>query len=92
MQYGRAPGTYSKFANLHIVNAEHFLFLARTELEHRHEFSEKVKATENETGSDERVRTARDGVGKLVSKLDPVTVEPATLDNGGTIEMSYVVA
>jgi hypothetical protein len=84
--------TYSKFTNLHVVDAKHLLFLARTELKHREESSNKVQAAENKTGSDERVRTTRDGVGELVPKLHPVTVEPATLDNGGTVEMSYVVA
>jgi hypothetical protein len=84
--------TYSKLANLHIVDAEDFLFLARTELENGEELSDKVEAAEDHARSDKRVCAASNGIGKLVAELDPVMVEPATGDDGETIEMRNIVA
>ena len=83
--------TYSKLADFDIVNTENLLLLASAELEDGKEFAQSVKDTEDHACTEERVGTASQGVGDLVSKLDPVMVEPATIDDRITIKMSNVV-
>ena len=50
-----------------------------------------VDDVEDDAGTDEGVCRAGDAVVQLVCELDPVVVEPATVDDGGPVEMRNVV-
>ena len=76
-----------KLANLGVVDAQNFGFLGRAE----REAGDQVHDEEDETGSAERIRHSADGIGKLVTELHPVVVEPAAVYFGEAIEMRYVI-
>ena len=59
--------TYSKLANLHIVNTKRFFLLASAQTQRRHELADEVERAEDKTRADEAVGAAADGVGKLVA-------------------------
>lgn len=88
MVYEGQQGTYGKFANLSIIDAHDLVVFRSTETQTRDEVQNK----QNHTAQDERIGESRDGVGKLVSQLNIVVVEPATGNLGGAIEMRDVVA
>lgn len=79
--------TYSEFTNLRIVDTEDLGLFRGTEAETR----DHIHDEEDETGSAERVGKTGRGVGDLVCHLNPVTVEPSSLDDRVAIKMSYVV-
>ena len=83
--------TYSELANLDVIDASGLFLLAGPEPKGRNEFADEVESTEDDAGADKGVGAACEGVGKLVAKLDPVAVEPATGDDGVAVEMRYVV-
>jgi hypothetical protein len=91
IQSGWPGKTYGKLANLHIVNTKNLLLFAGTELKDREELANAVEAAEDDAGPNEGVGTASDGVSKLVTELDPVLVQPTTIDNSIAIKMSDVV-
>jgi hypothetical protein len=76
-----------KLSNLSIVDTQDLSFLSSTE----RETWNQVHDEQDDAGTEEGVCTTRDGVRKLVTKLDPVVVEPASRDVGETIQMGYVV-
>lgn len=81
----------SELANFNIVNAENFLLLAGTELEDGQELANAIKAAEDDASSNEGVEATGEGISKLVAHLDPVSVQPATGNDGIAIKMRYVV-
>lgn len=50
------------------------------------ETGDKVHDEQNDAGHDEAVGETGDAIGQLVSKLNPVSIDPATLDDRGTVE------
>jgi hypothetical protein len=52
---------------------------------------DEVHQEQDDTGHDERVRETGDAVGQLVTELDPVVVQPASGDRGGTVKVGNVV-
>jgi hypothetical protein len=77
-----------ELANLSIIDTEDLSLLRGTEGEARDE----VHDEEDEAGTDKGVCATGDGIGQLVTKLDPVVVDPSTGDDGEAIEMCYVVS
>jgi hypothetical protein len=71
-----------KFAVLNIVHSEHLILKASPELETRDE----VNSLGNKGGDDEGIGASGDNIGNLDVKLLPVAVEPATRDNGNTVQ------
>ena len=61
--------------------------LVDTERQARNE----VEQEQDNAGHDEGVGEAGDGVGELVGELDVVVVDPAAVDDGGTVESGDVV-
>jgi hypothetical protein len=51
---------------------------------------DQVHDEQDEAGNNERVGEAGDGVGELVGELDPVAVNPATVDLGSAVEVGDV--
>lgn len=66
--------TYSKLANLYVINAKGFLFFGGTQAKYRNVSAEEVEGTKNQTGAEERVCAAAERICKLVTKLNPVLV------------------
>jgi hypothetical protein len=66
--------TYSKLANLNIINTGDFLFLTRAELEYWEKLADAIKGGEDDAGSGERVNAACNRVRNLVPKLDVMLV------------------
>ena len=77
-----------KLANLGIVDTQDLSLLGSSEGKTR----DQVHDEEDDAGSPERVDTAGDGIGELVSELDPVAVEPSSRDDGETIQVCYVIS
>jgi hypothetical protein len=76
-----------ELANLGIVDTQDLSLFGGTQGQAGNE----VHDEEDEAGSDKGVCGTRDGIGQLVSELDPVVVEPATGDDSVAIEMRYVI-
>lgn len=83
--------TYSELANLDVVDAKGFFFLASTEAQDGYEFADEVEGAEDQAGTDERIGAAGKGVGELVAELDPMVVQPAAGDDAVAVEMCNVV-
>lgn len=71
-----------KLADFGVINTEDLALFTCAEMEPRDE----VKNEEDSTGQNERIGTAGKRVGKLNRELDPIVIEPATLDRGDTVE------
>lgn len=78
----------SKLTDLGVVDTEDFSFFRSAEGKTRNE----VHDEKDDACSSERINTTGDGISKLVTKLDPVLVEPSTWNLGETIKMGYVVS
>lgn len=83
--------TYGKLANLNVIDTERLFFLAGTQAQHGDEFAEEIEGTQDQARANEGVCASCERVGKLVAKLDPVVVEPASRDDGGAVEVRNVV-
>ena len=77
-----------ELSNLSVVHAQHFGLFRCPQFE----TGDQVHDEEDEAGAAEGVGEAREGVGELVGELDPVSVEPAAVDDGEAVEVGYVVA
>lgn len=71
-------------ADLSQVDTEHLVVLACPEVASRN----AIDGEEQDHGDDEGPAETRSGVGKLVTELDPVLVDPTTGDKRRTIEGS----
>ena len=80
-------GTYSKLANLSIVDTQNLILFRGTQAESRDE----VENEQDDAGSEEGVGSSRYRVGKLVSQLDIVMIDPAAGNRGSTIQVRYVI-
>ena len=78
----------SKLANLSIVNAHDLILLGSTQAE----TGDQVEDEQDDAGAEERVGKARDRVSQLVTQLDIVVVDPATVNFGRAIQVRNVVA
>jgi hypothetical protein len=79
--------TYCKFSDLGVVNAKDFSFLAGAEAEAWNQ----VHDEEDDTGTAKGVGETGDGIGELVTHLDPVVVEPAARDDSKPIKMRNII-
>ena len=79
--------TYSKLANLGIINAQNLIIFGGTETKSRNQVNDE----KNDAAAEKGVFKTRDGVSKLVSELDVVMVNPATTNFGRAIEVGYIV-
>ncbi len=79
--------TYGKFANLGVVDTQNLLLLGRTQAETRYQ----IEQEQNDAGSAKGVSEARDRAGQLVGELDPVLIQPTTLDDCEAVEMGNVI-
>lgn len=77
-----------ELANLGIVDTKDLCFLGGAERETRNQ----VHDEEDEAGATERVDTPGDGISKLVAELDPVVVEPSTVDEAEAVQVRYVIS
>lgn len=75
---GELDVVVGELANLGVVNTQHLGVLGGSDTQTRDE----VDNEQNEAGASERVGTASNGIGDLVAELDPVVVEPASVDTG----------
>lgn len=76
-----------ELANLGVVDAQNLGILGSS----HPQAGDHVHDKQDETGSAEGVEAAGEGVGKLVTHLDPVLIEPSTFDVGDTVEGRDVV-
>lgn len=76
-----------ELSELGIVDTEDFGLLRAAE----GKTWDEVHDEKDNAGSTEGVCETSNGVGKLVGKLNVVTVDPSTWNDSGAIEMSYVV-
>jgi hypothetical protein len=81
-------GTYSKLANLGIIDTHDLIFLGSAKAEAGNE----VHDEKDNAGSKEGISHSGDRVSKLVSQLDIVLVDPATINLGDTIKVRNVVS
>lgn len=84
--------THGKLANLNIINTQDLVLLADPEFEGWQVVPNELKAGKDQTGSDERICAASEGVGDLIPKLYPVMVQPAALDDSDSVQMSDVIS
>jgi len=77
----------SELSDLSIVDAQDLGLLGGAE----GEAGNQVHDEEDEAGSTKGIDHSADGIGKLVTKLDVVLVEPSTGDLGEAIKVRYVV-
>lgn len=84
--------TYSKLANLNVINTERLLLLGGTQAQCGDEFADEVERAEDQTCAEEGVCAAGEGVSELVAELDPVVVQPAAIDDGVSVQMRNVVS
>lgn len=80
-----------ELANFDVVNTENFLFLSCAKPESRNPGTQETENGKDDTGTAEGVGAASHGVRNLVAKLDPVVVDPTTVNLRGTIKGSNVV-
>lgn len=78
---GHANVVVGELAHLAVVNTDNLRLLGRAETQEGNE----VHHPANDRRHDEGVCEASGGVGKLVAKLDPVVVDPASIDGGQAI-------
>lgn len=78
---------HTKFADLCIVDAQNFGFFTRTQVE----TGDQIHDEQDETRPDERVRPSGKRIRKLVSDLDPVLVEPSSVNLGDPVQTRNVV-
>jgi hypothetical protein len=76
-----------KLAQLDVVDAGILLVGRHTQAQ----AGDQVHQEQDDARQDERIGEAGNGVGELVGELDVVVVDPATGDDGETIESCYVV-
>lgn len=76
-----------ELAELVIIKTNLLLVLVDTERKTGNEVEEE----EDDAGHDEGVGEAGDAVGELVGELDVVVVDPATVNDGGTVQSGDVV-
>lgn len=79
--------TYSKLADLGIVNTHDLVFLVCTKAESRNE----VENEQDNASTEERVRSSRHRVSELVPELDIVVVDPASSNFSGAIKVCNVI-
>lgn len=80
-----------ELANLNVVNTKNLLLFRSAKPQGWDPGAQEAKSTQDDASSAEGVGTACDRVGKLVAQLDPVVVEPATVNLSGAVEVSDVV-
>lgn len=76
-----------KLAQLGIIEANVLLLSRGAQRQTR----DKVHQEEDDTSHDKGVRESGDTVGKLVTELDVIVVQPASGDNGSAVEMGNVI-
>lgn len=79
--------TYGKLANLGIINTQNLILFGSTQAQTGNE----VHDEQDNAGTDKGVGKSSDGVGKLVTELNVVVVDPATGDHGNTVKVRDVV-
>lgn len=80
-------GTYSKLANLGIINSHYLIIFGSTETKPRNQFNDE----KNDTAAEKGVCQTGDRISKLISELDEVMVNPATTNFGRAIEVGYII-
>jgi hypothetical protein len=80
--------TYSKLANLGVVNTHDLIFLGGTKAE----AGDEVHDEQDDACTEKGIGKSGDGVGKLVTKLDIVVVDPAAINLSNTVKVRYVIA
>lgn len=85
---GQLNVVVGKLAELSIVQTKLLLLGGHAQAQAGHEVHEE----ENQAGHDKGVAETRDTVGQLVAELDPVVVEPATVDLGEAVQVGNVVS
>lgn len=75
-----------ELAELGVIETEVLVIDVDTEAE----TGDEVHEEEDQAGQDERPDETGDGTSKLVAELDVVVLDPATIDDQGTIERSNV--
>ena len=79
--------THSKLANLGVIDTHNLILFGSTKTK----TGDEVHEEQNDTCSEEGIDKSSDRVGKLISKLDVVLVDPTTVDLGGTVKVGYVI-
>lgn len=79
--------TYGKFTNLGIVHTKDFFLFRDAQVQ----TGDQIDDEENDAASEERVGHTGDGVRQLVAELDVVVIDPASVNDRGTIEVGDVV-
>lgn len=72
-----------KLANLCVVDTQDFCVLAGAQAQTR----DHVDDEQDHRGANERIETTSDGVGQLVGQLDPVEIQPASVDDLHVVEV-----
>lgn len=78
---------HTKLANLGVVNAQDFGFFTRTQVETR----DQVHDEQDDTCPDEGVRSSGERIRKLVPDLDPVLVDPSSVNLSDPVQSRNIV-
>lgn len=84
---GGDGGELTELADLRVINTQNLGLLGGPDMQ----AGDQVQDEEDDAGEDKGIASAGEGIGKLVSELDPVTVQPAASDDLHAVQVGDVI-